>query len=253
MDYPDRPVSIKKDGVPIIIYLQFHSTGFMNKGMKGNNPIPSGLLMLVFLAGAGLFLALKILMPQFQGSFAVKAVPALSLTLAAYMTTHLNFSERLGVLVGTFFCAVGDVLLDIDRVRLFVPGLAAFLVAHIGFLTFFGLRRVPANPRRIWIIPVLLFSLIMAVIMLPRLGSLLIPVLAYLVVITLMTALAIFSDVRAMAALGAVIFMLSDAMIAWAKFVSPGQPSTSLSLPVYFAGLFLLGFGILGSQPKRGQ
>jgi hypothetical protein len=47
--------------------------------------------------------------------------------------------------------------------------------------------------------------------------------------------------------------MVSDAMLAWAKFVSPGSPSPNFSIPVYFAGLFLLGFGILGCKPKSGQ
>jgi len=209
--------------------------------------------MIVYLAGAGLFIILKNLAPHFQGSFLIKAIPALSLTLATLMTSNLIGSERLAFFIGTLFCAVGDVLLDIDRVRLFVPGLAAFLIGHIGFLSFFWKRRVLTGSRRVWIIPVIVLSLSMAVILMPRLGSLLVPVLAYLVVITLMTFLAILSNVRAMAAWGAFIFMVSDAMLAWAKFVSPGSPSPNFSIPVYFAGLFLLGFGILGCKPKSGQ
>jgi uncharacterized membrane protein YhhN len=129
--------------------------------------------------------------------------------------------------------------------RLFVPGLAAFLFGHVGFLALFWMRRISKNPRRIWTIPVLIFALAMAIVLIPRLDSLLIPVLVYLVVITLMTLLAIVSDVHPIAAVGAFVFMISDALLALAKFVLDGQPSPHVTIPVYFAGLFLIGFGIL--------
>lgn len=234
-----------------IIFLQFQLIDRMSLDMKDKKTISLVPLMIVYLVGAGLFIGVLVVAPQLPFRFVIKAVPALSLFWATLLIPGIVVSQRMALLVGALFCAVGDVLLDIDRVRLFVPGLAAFLLGHIGFLSFFGMRRVSASPRRIWTIPVLFFALIMAIILIPRLGSLLLPVLAYLVVITLMTILAIVSDIRSTAALGAGLFMVSDALLALAKFVFPGQPSPLFSIPVYFSGLFLLGFGILGSIPKR--
>jgi uncharacterized membrane protein YhhN len=201
--------------------------------------------MVVYLAAAVVFMLVKILAPGFTLSFAIKVIPALSLALATLLVSPMKTFQRIAMLVGALFCGAGDVILDIDRVRLFVPGLAAFLLGHVGFLVLFWMRRMPKNPRRIWTIPILIFALVMAFVLIPRLSSLLIPVLAYLVVITLMTVLAIMSDVHPMAAVGAFVFMISDALLALAKFVWDGQPSPHVTIPVYFAGLFLLGFGVL--------
>jgi uncharacterized membrane protein YhhN len=201
--------------------------------------------MVVYLAAAVVFMLVKIFAPGFTLSFAIKVIPALSLALATLFVSPMKTFQRMMMLAGALFCGAGDVILDIDRVRLFIPGLAAFLLGHVGFLALFWMRRIPKNPPRIWMIPVLIFALAMAFVLIPRLDSLLIPVLVYLVVITLMTLLAIVSDVHPIAAVGAFVFMISDALLALAKFVLDGQPSPHVTIPVYFAGLFLLGFGIL--------
>ena len=207
--------------------------------------------MVIYLAAAVVFMLVKIFAPGFTLSFAIKVIPALCLALAILFASPMKTSQRMVMLAGALFCGAGDVILDIDRVRLFVPGLAAFLLGHVGFLTLFWMRRIPKNPRRAWTIPVLIFAMAMAIVLIPKLGSLLVPVLAYLVVITLMTVLAIVSDVRPMAAVGAFVFMISDALLALAKFVLEGQPSPHFTILVYFVGLFLLGFGVLRSGQSR--
>lgn len=85
----------------------------------------------------------------------------------------------------------------------------------------------------------------MAIVLIPRLGSFLVPVVVYLVVITVMTILAVFSRTHIAAVLGAFIFMISDALLALAKFVFDGRPTPIVTIPVYFLGLGLLGFGIV--------
>jgi len=213
--------------------------------MKSEKEISYMPFMVVYLTTAVIFMLIKIFAPGFSASFAVKVIPALTLAAAIFVTGQLALPQRIAMLAGALFCGAGDVILDIDRVRLFVPGLAAFLLGHVGFIVLFWMRRVSASPRRAWIIPVLVFALGMAVVLVPHLGSLMVPVLAYLAVITLMTVLAVLSDVRPMAVVGACVFMLSDALIALAKFVFNGHPSPLVTIPVYFVGLFLLGFGIL--------
>jgi uncharacterized membrane protein YhhN len=217
----------------------------MNGQMENNNNIPYLPFMVIYITSAVVFMAVKIFTPGLTGSFVIKVIPALSLSLAILFTRPMKSSHQIAMLTGALFCGAGDVILDIDRVRFFVPGLAAFLLGHIGFLALFWMRRSFAGSRRAWAIPVMLVALAMAVILIPKLGSLMAPVLAYLIVITIMTGLAIMSDVRPMAAAGAGLFMLSDALLALAKFVFNGQPSPLFTIPVYFAGLFLLGFGIL--------
>ena len=219
--------------------------------MKREKEISYMPFMVVYVAAAVIFMLVKIFMPDFTASFFIKVIPALTLAAAILVTGQLILPQKIAMLAGALFCGAGDVILDIDRVRLFVPGLAAFLLGHVGFIIFFWMRRVSKSPRRLWIIPVLLFSLAMAFVLAPKLGSLLVPVMLYLVIITLMTVLAIVADVRPIAAVGAFVFMLSDAMIALAKFVFNGHPSPLFTIPVYFAGLFLLGFGILLSVRSK--
>ncbi len=178
-------------------------------------------------------------------TFIVKVLPALSLAGAVLFSGRLSGKEQLAMLMGALFCGAGDVILDIDRVRLFVPGLAAFLLGHIAFLVFFLFRFDWNNPRKLWSLPILLFTGSMAWLLVPHLGSLLLPVVLYLLVITAMTASAFFARVHLLAAVGAGIFMLSDALLALAKFIFDGSPSPAVSIPVYFTGLFLLGFGVL--------
>ncbi|HDS05500.1 MAG TPA: lysoplasmalogenase [Deltaproteobacteria bacterium] len=212
------------------------------KSEKENSYMP---FMVVYVAAAVIFMLVKIFIPDFMASFVIKVIPALTLAAAILVTGQLALPQKIAMLAGALFCGAGDVILDIDRVRLFVPGLAAFLLGHVAFIIFFWMRLVSKSPRHVWMIPVLLFSLAMVFVLAPKLGSLLVPVMLYLVVITLMTVLAIVSDVRPLAAIGAFVFMLSDAMIALAKFVFNGHPSPLFTIPVYFTGLFLLGFGIL--------
>lgn len=219
--------------------------------MKNEKEISYIPFMVVYLAAAVIFMLVKIFTPDFTASFIIKVIPALTLAVAIFVTGPLALPQKIAMLAGALFCGAGDVILDIDRVRLFVPGLAAFLLGHVGFIILLWMRRVSKSPRRLWIIPVVLFSLAMAFVLVPKLGSLLVPVMLYLIVITLMTMLAIVADVRAIAAVGAFVFMLSDALIALSKFVFNGHPSPLFTIPVYFTGLFLLGFGILLSVRSK--
>lgn len=212
---------------------------------------PSLFSMVLYVLAASGFLLLKGVAPGFVGSCVVKAIPALAVACAVLLARGLARRERQALLLGALGCAVGDVVLDLDRERLFVPGLAAFLMGHLGFLAFLWMRRVPRSRAWPWLLPVLLVSGVMLALLLPRLGSLLLPVLIYLAVISAMAGLAMLADVRVAAAVGAFVFLLSDALLALAKFVLDGWPSPLATIPVYFLGLFLLGFGVLGPRPSQ--
>ncbi len=210
--------------------------------------IPYGVL---FILAALNFWIVKFIGPGGEYTFLLKVIPALSLSAAILLTGRLRGKEQVVMLLGALFCGAGDVILDIDRVRLFVPGLAAFLLGHVGFLLFFLFRVERKSKRKWWALPVLLLAGVMAVLLIPKLGSLLIPVLLYLLVITVMTLGAVFARVPPIAAVGAFIFMLSDALLAAAKFLFHGAPSPMVTIPVYFIGLFLLGFGVLSFREAR--
>ncbi len=203
---------------------------------------------IVYVSSAALFLLVFCFLQPFLGRFILKAIPALSLALAFFVAQGLDGWQRWSLIAGALFCGVGDIILDIDRVRLFVPGLVAFLLGHAGFLVFFFLRRDKKSPRRVWLLPFLVFPATMIAVLVPYLDRLLIPVLVYLIIISLMTGFAIISDLHIQAVLGALVFMLSDALLALAKFVFHGFPGPEFTITIYFAGLFLLGFGCLKTR-----
>lgn len=113
----------------------------------------------------------------------------------------------------------GDVFLMLPR-NLFVAGLASFLLGHVAYIAGFGLGE--AWP---WILGVTLVALAVGTPILRALlargeKELVGPVVAYMAVISVMVACAIGTG-DAVAIAGAVLFMASDSLIAWNRFVRP--------------------------------
>lgn len=199
----------------------------------------------VYVFFAVLFISLKFVFPDTAFTAFIKVVPALTLACALFLVKGMTPFHRVAMVLGAIFCAAGDAILDIDRIGLFVPGLVAFLLGHIAFACYFALNRDKESTRKRFVPLFLILPAAIGIMIFPSLGSLTMPVMAYLIIISLMTVLAILSTVNAMAVAGSVIFVVSDAMIALAKFVFDGQPGIYLSLPAYFLGLYLLGFGVI--------
>jgi uncharacterized membrane protein YhhN len=142
-------------------------------------------------------------------------------------------------------CLVGDVLLMLPG-NLFVPGLAAFLVGHGLFIV--GLLQPPAPPGvppfsfavtglvvvavvvvAVESVPgaILLRSLVTA-----RQLSLVAPVCVYTTAIATMVVLAVNVGVVA-AAIGSVLFLVSDTLLSWNRFVRP-VPAGPLAVHVTY-------------------
>lgn len=123
------------------------------------------------------------------------------------------------------FSAAGDVFLAVDRVGLFVPGLASFLVAHLVYLWQFVARRprpfhLPPG-RKLVALGIVIGIGTMLVLLTPGLGKLLAPVYAYIAAIAAMALAATALPGRPLVMLGALSFMVSDSLIALDKFVAP--------------------------------
>lgn len=151
---------------------------------------------------------------------AVLAPLPLSFLTAApeYATTLVLLSVALGL------SALGDLFLALeDQKKYFVPGLGSFLLAHVAFvISFLPLASVPgASAAGLLVITAVLAGYLILQI-LPNLGALKLPVLAYFAVIMLMVAVA-FSvrETGLVLGLGAALFAFSDSMIAVRKFLRP--------------------------------
>ena len=124
------------------------------------------------------------------------------------------------ILAGLVASLIGDVFLMLkDK---FVPGLAAFLVAHLFYALGFILMGIIGLP--------FIAGLLIAVIVFRRLGvrivtgaaesnrSLGVPVALYITAISVMFMFAI-GTFRPAAMIGATLFCLSDSLIGWTRFV----------------------------------
>ena len=143
------------------------------------------------------------------------------------------------------FSLAGDVfLMPPDQ---FIPGLASFLVAHVFYIVLFrqGLGWFPSRGA---VMAVFAVGALMYSIVLPGLTDpiLRVAVAAYVTVISLMVSQAIgraavLGDTASRwVALGAGVFMVSDALIAINKFVTPVPQASLWILITYYCAQMLI-------------
>jgi uncharacterized membrane protein YhhN len=170
-------------------------------------------------------------------------IAGLSLFEPAYNQTY-----SIGILVGLLFSFGGDLaLLFQEKRKPFMIGLVFFLIAHIIYAATFSLL----GRFTIWDIlsAGILFAAGLAFYKLieRNLGAMKIPVIAYILIISLMVNRAFstfaspsLSSAQAwMISIGAVLFYISDIILAANRFWRPWQYNR-VSLAFYFSGQLLI-------------
>lgn len=137
----------------------------------------------------------------------------------------------------------GDMLLHFD---FFVLGLSAFLIAQIQYAFIFYQYRNTEKGRTGLTLMLTIYLVGMTVLLYPYLDDMMIPVLAYLVVISIMGFFAIGSILPLKwAVLGALFFILSDSLIAINKFIYAVPFERVLVMSTYYAAQWMLIKGFL--------
>jgi uncharacterized membrane protein YhhN len=175
-----------------------------------------------------------------------------SLGFVALGVLHVDGSDgALGrfLVLGLTLAAGGDVALAIRGERSFLIGLGLFLLGHALYVVAFASAVPVASWTSPWGALPVLFTSAAYVWLSPRLGSMKVPVIFYMLTITVMVvgALAVLtSDVHGRELLfgGAVLFYLSDLSVARDRFVSPGFFNKVWGLPAYYAGQLLLAWAL---------
>ncbi len=155
-------------------------------------------------------------------------------------------------LLALAFSLAGDVIMELGR-NYFVFGLGAFLVAHVFYLIAF---LAPDSARKLHLvvaIPFAAWGIGMAVFVWPGLGfkGMTVPVVIYMAVLTTMmwrsVARAHEKPTRAEWAIiiGAVLFGLSDSLIAIRDFHAPFDWSQYGILTIYWAGQAAIALGFI--------
>lgn len=170
------------------------------------------------------------------GQPALKASMAILLTLAA--AAHPIVRERRWLMPALLLSAVGDFLLAIPWwTQSFVFGLGAFMLAHLCFLAALvplAGKRIPTPPRIAAVVLTCLGATVLLVWFWPHLGrdELTIPLTAYMIVLTAMVCAAQVARLPTIwAAVGAICFAVSDAMIAIGRFILDND---ALAVPIWW-------------------
>src|SRR5262245_13088359 len=158
------------------------------------------------------------------------------------------------------FSSLGDVLLDLDPPRLFLKGLFAFLVAHFIYILLFVRNWTrPLRPKG-WQLAmtavVLTYSMLLSNRLSPSLGTVAGPVMLYVCAITVMVVAALLVGFsKPWVYTGAILFLLSDSIIAVSKFKTPVPARDYLVWATYYLGQYGIAIGFLreklGKTPRH--
>src|SRR5512140_572382 len=188
------------------------------------------------LGGVAFFVGLGLALPALK--LAAKAVPILCLLLWLWPARE-RYARLIGA--GLVLSLAGDLLLEASP-NLFLPGLGAFLLAHLAYVAAY--LTVTRRPSLMRAVPFALVGVGMGLFLAPRLGGLAVPVMAYLAVICAMmwrSAALVGGDgmerrEQWAALAGAVMFALSDGLLSVQLFVQKVPGAGYAIMLLYWAG-----------------
>jgi uncharacterized membrane protein YhhN len=179
----------------------------------------------------------------------VLLMPLLLAWLLAYTSRRFTAPIR-WLAVGVVFAWFGDLLLMGSGDLFFIGGIAAFLVMQVCYIVAF--TRVPGpglvRAWKIALIPFVAVWLLLNVLVSPGVGDLRIPVVIYSVVLVSMSVAALDLVIRVpqdkgwRVAIGAALFVISDAFIALTAF---GPLNESAATSTFIMATYIVAQGMI--------
>lgn len=165
-----------------------------------------------------------------------KPMPILS--ISSYTFSRNNYIITIGLLFGS----LGDIFLIYENDLYFKLGLGSFLIGHIFYLIYFFNNARFNKVGAILSIIIFIVSMGVTFIIFPKLqNDLIMPVGIYIFVIMVMAISASFYNIYT--AIGAVLFLISDSIIAINKFVFSIPLSSLWIMILYYLGQWGIGYG----------
>jgi uncharacterized membrane protein YhhN len=194
------------------------------------------------------------------------AKPAAMLVLLGLLALACGFSSPPLICfgLGILFSLAGDVFLMLTYARFsdrwFIPGLIAFLLAHVSYIIGLNLPMPDVSP--IWSLGLAVILALTAARLLRRILAgirqkgllrMVRPVGIYAMVITMMLLSAVLTllnsawstSASGLVALGATLFYFSDVLLAWNKFINPIRNGRLANMILYHLGQFALIAGVI--------
>jgi uncharacterized membrane protein YhhN len=172
----------------------------------------------------------------------------LIIATACGKTHPVSTEYQILVIAGLVLSLAGDVFMMLPQKR-FGAGLASFLAAHVCYILAF--RPLPGRPLSPGtILPFIVLGLLIFRFLSPSLGKMRFPVLVYVAAISVMAAFAAgrFIDSGGtgpfLSLAGAVLFMASDAVLAYDRFVRKIDRAQLLILGLYYPAQLLIALSV---------
>ena len=207
------------------------------------------MLIAGYLFFAVLFIAVMPMFP-FAYSYIAKTIPIALLVALTAISSRRTIA--VSFTLGFVFSAAGDITLELDRARYFIHGMAFFACAHIAYLSGFVRMRKLDLPGLVLTITAGGYVAYIASLIFANLGHLTIPVFMYMIIIFAMVASASFSGpLRPLALVGALLFTLSDSLIAYDKFVQHFASARTAIMATYYLGQLCIALGVMDAASRR--
>ena len=200
------------------------------------------ILMLLVILSASIHIRAEYRGPR-QHVYVFKPLTMVFICLIAILGQATFPFYKYMIIIGLLFSLAGDVFLMLPSDR-FLAGLGACLIAHLFYIAAF-LSEISALTW--WpLVPLVIYGIVIYIIVASSLGKLKLPVLIYVVVILIMAWLAwerwgqTGQSGALLAFVGAVLFVISDTILAINRFRGAFKPSRALNLTTYFAAQWLI-------------
>lgn len=204
---------------------------------------------------AGILLALLLYCEKKKSTIGILITkPSLSLLFVLTARLQPTPAPTYGalVLMALILSLIGDVCLISSSRRMFLCGLVVFLSGHVFYVIAFYNRAAIGMWTGAGLLVAAVTGFVVFFWLRPFLGNMLGPVIAYIVVISIMVsgAASVMGDPllpplgRRLVFSGAVSFYLSDIWVARQQFVTDDYLNRAIGLPLYYLGQFLLAFSV---------
>jgi alkenylglycerophosphocholine hydrolase len=175
-------------------------------------------------------------------SYIVKVIPILSLSLISL----LNIPGKRGkfLFAGLMFSAIGDFFLALEGNRYFIFGLGAFAFAHIMYILALFKNIILKRKRSVFSLIFIIYGFFIEYLLFPNLGRMMIPATVYLSLLMFVGISSVIGkDNNILIISGAMLFMISDSIVAVNTFMTKIPHSSFWIMVTYFPAQFLIIYG----------
>ncbi len=208
----------------------------------------NNLFLFILILSGGLYLAGHYLEKPVLKYIFKPFTTLLIIFFAFLQLPEVSVQYKVFILIGLILSLSGDIFLLWPE-KSFVAGLAAFLLAHLLFIL---AMTNDFGPYLDWeyLIPIALYMIVFLWIILPKSGKLVVPVGIYSLVLMLFfwqaagRAVYLSGNSAMDALLGAGLFVVSDSLLAYNKFVKFSKWAELFILITYWAALYFIALSV---------